>query len=293
MLRRFSRYLRPLRPLTLAGRRLLAHDGIEISGFIAYTGLVSLFPFVIFLFALAGFVGTTETAETVMNAAFAQLPGEVARTLAPIINDIFKQPQPGLMTLGIIGTLWVTSSGVEALRVGCSRSWEIRDTRPFWRRRVTSIAFVAIGAIGALAANVIIIAAPLVLSHIQKLVVIPEIFIVIATVLRIALAALLLAATLALLYRYLPARTIAWQRVFPGAWLAAFLWIILASLFSFYLSNSGNYSVTYGSLGGIVITLLFLHASAIIFLFGAEYGAVVAHRRNAASQTLASQRRAD
>ncbi len=293
MFRWLKKRLRPFRPLTLALRRLIAHDGIEIAGFIAYTGLVSLFPFAIFLFALAGFIGDSGTAQAVMNAAFEQLPREVARTLAPIISDIFKQPQPGLMTLGIVGTLWVTSSGVEALRIGCSRSWEIKETRPFWKRRFTSIIFVTIGAISALAANLIIIAAPLVLAHIQKLVVIPEAFIIIATVLRIGLAACLLACTLALLYRYLPRRPIAWRRVFPGAWLASFLWITLASLFSLYLSSSGDYSVTYGSLGGIVITLLFLHFSAIIFLFGVEYSAVIAQRRSAATERLATPRRAD
>lgn len=285
--------LRPLRPLTLAGRRLIAHDGIEIAGFIAYTGLVSLFPFAIFLFALAGFFGDASTAQAVINAAFEQLPREVASTLVPIISDIFKQPQPGLMTLGIVGTLWVTSSGVEALRVGCSRSWEIKETRPFWRRRLTSIAFVLLGALSALAANFIIVAAPLLLAHVQRLIAIPSVFIVIATLLRIAFAAGLIASTLALLYRYLPRRTISWRRVWPGAWLASLLWIILASLFSLYLSNSGDYSVTYGSLGGIVITLLFLHFSAIIFLFGVEYSAVLAYRRSAATERLATPRRAD
>ena len=285
--------LRPFRPLLLAGKRLIRHDGIEIAGFIAYTGLVSLFPFVIFLFALAGFMGDTSTAEAVMNAAFEQLPREVARTLMPIITDIFKQPQPGLLTLGIIGTLWVTSSGIEALRMGCSRSWEIKETRPLWHRRATSILYVGIGAIGVLAASLIVVVAPLVMEHIQRLVQVPALFVIVATLLRLGLASCLLACTLALLYRYLPARTIAWRRVFPGAWLAALLWIMLASLFSFYLSSSGDYSVTYGSLGGIVITLLFLHFSAIIFLLGVEYSAVAAYRRSAATERLATPRRAD
>lgn len=294
MLRWLKKRLRPFRPLTLAFRRLVAHDGIEIAGFIAYTGLVSLFPFAIFLFALAGFVGDAHTAEAVMNAAFEQLPREVAGTIAPIITDIFKQPQPGLMTLGIVGTLWVTSSGIEALRIGCSRSWEIKETRPFWKRRLTSVFFVTIGAISALAANLIVVVGPLVLGHIQQLVTVPELFVVIATLLRIGVAACLLAGTLALLYRYLPKRPIAWRRVFPGAWLASFLWITLASLFSFYLSNSGDYSVTYGSLGGIVITLLFLHFSAIIFLFGVEYAAVLAYRRErSTTEKVAHPRRAD
>lgn len=286
-------HLRPFRPVTLAFRRLVAHDGIEIAGFIAYTGLVSLFPFVIFLFAVAGFAGDTETAQTVINAAFEQLPREVAQTLSPIINDIFKNEQPGLMTLGILGTLWVTSSGIEALRMGCSRSWEIKEKRPLWRRRLTSIAFVAVGAVGVLAASLIVVIGPLVLKHIQSLVPVPEIFVVLATILRLGLGLCLIAGTLALLYRYLPMRTIAWRRVFPGAWVAAALWIGLASLFSLYLSSSGDYSVTYGSLGGIVITLLFLHFSAIIFLFGVEYSAVMSYRRAATTEKVALPRRAD
>lgn len=293
MNRRIRTRLRPVRPVTLALRRLMAHDGIEIAGFIAYTGLVSLFPFVIFLFAVAGFVGNPETAQTVINAAFEQLPREVAQTLSPIINDIFKNQKPGLLTLGIVGTLWVTSSGVEALRVGCSRSWELREKRPFWRRRLTSIVFVAVGAVGVLAASLIVVVAPLVLNHVRTLVTIPEVFIVVATVLRLGLGLCLIAGTLALLYRYLPMRTIPWRRVLPGAWVAAALWIALASLFSLYLSNSGDYSLTYGSLGGIVITLLFLHFSAIIFLFGVEYSAVMAYRRGATTEKVALPRRAD
>jgi len=79
----------------------------------------------------------------------------------------------------------------------------------------------------------------------------------------------------------------------PGAWLATFLWITLASLFSLYLSKAGNYSVTYGSLGGIVITLLFLQFSALIFLFGAEFSAVIAQRRRSPTEKVASPRRAD
>jgi len=282
-------WLRPARPFWLSIRRLIAHDGIEIAGFIAYTGLVSLFPFVIFLFALAGFTGDTSTAEAVMDAAFRQLPGEVARTLSPIVQDIFRQPQPGLVTLGIVGTLWVTSSGIEALRMGVVRSWEQKETRPFWHRRLTSIFYVGLGALSALAASLIVVIAPLGLDYVRTLVPVPTIFVVLSTLLRLLLATGLIASTLALLYRYLPPHTVAWKRVWPGAWLAALLWIGLATLFSQYLRHSTDYSVTYGSLGGVVITLLFMHFSAIIFMLGVEFSAVRAQRRHriAARETVA------
>lgn len=283
-----KRILKPFRPFWLATTRMLAHDGVEIAGFIAYTGLVALFPFIIFLFSLAGFLGTEETAEQVLNAAFAQLPREVASTLAPVVEEIFTRRTPGLLTVGIIGTLWVTSSAVDTLRMGVLRGFELKETRPIWKRRLFSFAVVAVGAVGTLAAGAFVVVAPLVLNYLKTITPISELFIVVSTLLRLGLALCLIAAVMALSYRYLPPRPIAWAKVWPGAWLAAFLWVALASLFSFYLSQSVDYSRTYGSLGGVMITLLFLHVSAMLFLLGVEYSAVTAARRNAASKKVAS-----
>ncbi len=287
------RFLRPVRPLWLAVQRLLAHDGVEIAGFIAYTGLVSLFPFIIFLFSLAGFLGTVETAQTITHTAFEFLPDEVAGTLQPIIEEIFLHRQPGLITFGIFGTLWVTSAGVEALRLGVMRGFEIRETRPFWKKRLIGLLFVGFGALGALAASALVVIAPLLMHSLQAITPLPALFVPIATLLRLSLAMLLLSGLFALSYRYLPPRPLAWQKVWPGAVLAAALWIALASLFSFYLSQSGSYTRTYGSLGGVMLTLLFLHVSAMLFLLGVEFSAVIAARRSAATQKLASPARGD
>lgn len=280
--------MRPLRPLKLAVQRLLAHDGVEIAGFMAYTGLVSLFPFVIFLFALAGFLGTQETAQQVLNASFDLLPTEVARTLSPVVREIFSDRTPGLLTFGIIGTIWVTSSGVDALRVGVLRGFELEENRPFWKRRLLGFAIVAMGAVGALAASAIVVVAPLVLNYLKTITPISELFLLLSTLLRLGLATGLLAGVMALSYRYLPPQPVAWHKVWPGAWFASILWVALASLFSFYLSQSGDYSRTYGSLGGVMITLLFLHVSAMLFLLGVEFSAVTAARRAAASKKVAS-----
>ena len=83
-----------LRPVVRGWRRLGEDDGIEVAGFIAYTGLVSLFPFVIFLFALAGFVDATARAEKAVSQFFALMPREVASTLRPIVDEVLQQPQP-------------------------------------------------------------------------------------------------------------------------------------------------------------------------------------------------------
>lgn len=268
--------LHPFLPLWRAVQHLTSHDGIELAGFIAYTVLVSLFPFIIFLLSLAGFFGNAELAHNVINAAFEALPAEVAETLVPIVEEIFAKKQPGLLTVGIVGTIWATSAGVEALRLGILRGWNITETRPVWRRRLTSLGFVALAAFGALAVGAIVIFAPMVMHWLEHLFFLEDtLFTLLATLLRLALAAALLTGLAGFLYSALPALTIPWRYVWRGALFFSVSWIALASLFSFYLSQSGDYSVTYGSLGGIVITLLFMHFSTILFLLGVELNAAL------------------
>lgn len=253
----------------------MGDDGIEVAGFIAYTGLVSLFPFVIFLFALAGFVGETDRAQMAVEQMFAQLPGEVARTIRPIVDEVLRSEQPGLMTLGIVGTLWVTSSGIEALRMGLNRAYDCEESRPMWRRRMTSFVFVVMGAVAAMLLAVMMVGAPLAEAWLKRNVEFPDALLVLSVLVRVSITASVLGFIFAFFYRVLPNHRIRWRDAWPGAWIAAFSWIALASLFSVYLTNAGNYAVTYGSLGGVVITLLFMHFSAIIVLFGAEYNAAL------------------
>jgi membrane protein len=100
--------------------------------------------------------------------------------------------------------------------------------------------------------------------------------------LRYLVAIGLLYLVVALLYRWLPSRHLPRREILPGAAVTVVLWLVLAGLFSFYLQNLGRFSVTYGSLGGIVITLMFFYISALIFIFGAEINS--ARRRTEAAR---------
>lgn len=270
------RFLRPALPLWHAFQRLSAHDGIELAGFIAYTALISFFPFVIFLLALAGFFGGTEIAQNTLRTAFDTMPPEVAQTLLPIVNEIFRKEQPGLLTVGILGTIWATSAGVEALRLGILRGWGMEETRPFWRKRATSLGFVALAAVGALAAGLFVVAGPWVMGQLEHFFFFEDtLLLVIVTVLRLAIAFAVITAITGFLYSELPPITVPMRLVWRGAVFFGIGWIALASLFSLYLSHSGDYTVTYGSLGGVVITLLFMHVSTILFLLGVELNHVL------------------
>ena len=257
-----------------AGYRLVMEDeGLELSGYIAFTTFIALFPFLIFLAALAGFLGDEEAAAGFIRAMFEFMPDDVAETLAPAIREVIETRRGGLLTVGIVSTLWVSSSGVEALRTGLNRAYGVREERPIWWLRLQSLVFVVVGALIILFLSLVVILGPIVwrvlgpgIEHVFE-------YWLFWTAIRYVAAAVLLWGALMLLHRWLPNTKQAYRRVLPGACVTVVLWLLAASLFSWYLGNVADYTLIYGSLGGVTITLVFFYLTAMIFIFGAELNA--------------------
>jgi hypothetical protein len=112
-----------------AWRLVMVDEGLELSGYIAFTAFLSLFPFLIFLAALAGFLGDRETADAFIDAMFEFMPADVAKTLAPAVREVVGARQGGLLTFGILATLWFASNGFEALRTGLNRAYGVAEQR--------------------------------------------------------------------------------------------------------------------------------------------------------------------
>ena len=129
-----------------AFKRMLDEDGMMAAGHIAFTAFLSLFPFLIFLAALAGFLSTENDIADIIDLMFKFMPPEVAEAMAPTVTEVISMKPTGLLTFGAIGTLWAASSGVESLRIALNRAYIVRRKRPIWRRRLQSLFFVALAA---------------------------------------------------------------------------------------------------------------------------------------------------
>jgi membrane protein len=252
----------------------MVDEGLELSGYIAFTAFLSLFPFLIFLATLAGFLGDRDTASEFIAAMFRFMPDDVAQTLAPAVREVVGVREQGLLTFSILATLWFASSGVEALRSGLNRAYSVTEKRAIWWLRLQSIAVVIFSAVVIFFLSLAVIFGPLVWrvfgSDIDEVLDTRVVFVTA----RYAVAVVLLLGALVLLHRWLPNTRQAFVRVLPGVCLTAVLWLIGASLFSWYVGNLANYALFYGSLGGVAITLVFFYITAIIFIFGAEFNAV-------------------
>jgi membrane protein len=267
-------------PYRATSRLVMKDEGLELSGYIAFTAFLSIFPFLIFLAALAGFLGDEGVADRFIEAMFRFLPADVAETLAPAVSDVIGSRQGGLLTFGILATLWFASNGIEALRLGLNRAYSVAEQRPIWWLRLQSLAFVVASGLVIFFLSAAVLIGPLVWKALG-----PTIDRSLDTGLvfftaRYLVAVVVLWTALMLFHQWLPNARQPFRRILPGVCVTVVLWLLGAALFSWYIGHLANYSVLYGSLGGVAITLVFFYVTAVIFILGAEVNAAWPREEN-------------
>jgi membrane protein len=261
--------------LRFAGRHFYQDDGFTQAGNLAYIGLFSLFPFLIVVVSAASLIGETGWGARFAGQLLAQLPSNVAGTLAGPMRQATTDYGKAL-TVGILGTVWTAASGLEAARSALNRAYGVRAPKALWRRRLQSLGLILLAAFATMMWMAFLVVGPVVWSSVAPYL-LPDPDLKHAwSALRYVVSAGVSFATVATFYYILPNRWIALRWVLPGAFLAVVLWLIAATLFSGYLSIFGAFTSMYGSLSGVVVVLLFFYVSGVIFIFGAEFNAAIA-----------------
>jgi membrane protein len=268
----------PPRTVGLIGRavaKFLVDEGSVYSGHVAFSTLLALFPFLIFVTAWAAFVGAAQKADHYVALLATVLPEEVARSISPTVKQILSTRRGSVLTVSLIGTVWVASSGIEALRMALNRAYGVQRKRHFVLRRLQGFGLMIVAAAVVLLATTAIVLGPLIWKTVIQALDVPRTWKFLYAGARHALTLTAVFSSIAFLYRWLPNVPQRWRHVLPGAALASAAWIGLASLFSVYLNNIGQYNVVYGGLGGIVISLVFFFFSGAIFILGAEVNGIL------------------
>lgn len=246
-----------------------------LAGHLAFMSLLALFPFLIFLLALAGFVGQTDAAARFVELTLANLPPEVAETLRGPVEEIIGARRGGLLTFGIVASLWSAGSGLEALRTAVNRAYGVSQFRPMWARRLESFLLVVLAAFAIILAMLLLVLGPQLWEAARALLHLPEGIRRLWLPVQYGAGLATMLGAVCAVYFLLPNVNLRLRWILPGAALAVAFWLLAASVFSLYLANFGSYAVTYGSLGGVVGALFFFYISAAILLFGAELNAAI------------------
>lgn len=262
-------------------------EGFVLAGYIAFTVFFAVFPFLIFLLALAGWLGQGDAAGEFITISLDVLPGEVASVLQPAIIEIRSAPHGTLITFSIVLAIWFASSGLESLRHALNMAHEVSDPPSFWANRLASMAMTVASAVLILAAMTVLVGLPLADSIMAWLAEHEHIEQRMSMIMRYSIGLSLLFFLTLSLYLLLPNRRLRVIDVLPGTLISASIWLAATKVYSVYLSSIGRYSIIYGSLGGVILTLFFFYVSACIFILGAQLNAAIMRER-----ALQAERRA-
>jgi membrane protein len=258
-----------------AVRRLFADEAIPLAGNIAFRTVFSLFPFLIFLTALAGFFGNEDLAEKVVTFLLSVAPEQLVRPLASEIRSILTVPRTGLLSLAALLTIWSAMAGVDSVRVGLNRAYDLKENRNLFWLHGQSILFVIGSAAGLLAIALLLVVAPLALATLERYAPDFEHNFTTLNQLRYPIAIALLTGGLQLSHRILPAKKQKGLAILPGVLLTVVVWVALASLFSYYLVNFNTFASTYSSLSGLFAAMFFLYLAALVLILGGEVNRVL------------------
>jgi membrane protein len=260
--------------------RFAADDGWAIASHIALSTLMSMFPFLILVTALAGFFGTRELADEVGRILLEAWPVQVAAPIASEIHTVLTVARGDVLTFGALLAVYFSSSGIESLRIGLNRAYGVIETRNWWLTRLESIGYVLVGAVALLALAFLVVLGPLIFFTAVRYVRWLEPLWPIVTFVRFAVASLLLIVALVLVHLWLPAGRRSLSEIAPGVIATLLLWLLAGGLFGRYLSEFAETYVTYyAGMASVMVALVFLYLTASIFLYGGELNAAIARNR--------------
>jgi membrane protein len=261
--------------------RFNKNEGWAIASHIALSALMALFPFLIFVTALAASLfGSLELADETARILLEAWPEVIAEPLEREIRNVMRGLRGDVLTFAVAIAIFFASSGIESLRIGLNRAYGVRETRPWWLLRIESIAYVIVGAAAMLALSFLVVLYPLMWTTAIQYASWFERFENLLEFVRLAAAAIVLIVALFVAYWWLPAGSRRFHEIWPGILVTLMLWLGAGIVFGRYLANFAYAYVTYyAGLASVMASLVFLYLVAMIFIFGAELNAAITRAR--------------
>lgn len=250
-------------------------DGWAMASHVALSGLLALFPFLIFGTALAGFLGAGGFAETAIHLLFDTWPADIATPIATEIQRVLTIPRGGLLTVSVLAAAYFASNGVEALRISLNRAYRVTEHRAWYVTRLASLGYVIVAVVVFAVISIVLLAVPVASRFAQTR--FPELIEDLSAIANWGLVgtAILLLIGLILSHKWLPAGERRIIDVLPGVLFTLVVWTAFGLGFAAYLSTFANYAATYAGLASIMIVLVFLYMVGVIFMLGAEFNAAL------------------
>ncbi|MDQ3043105.1 MAG: YihY/virulence factor BrkB family protein [Acidobacteriota bacterium] len=253
-------------------------DLLSSAAQVAYFFLFALFPLLLFLVSIFGIV--LDSAGDLKGEMFQYLRQAMPRSAYELVQSTIEQVTEsstgGKLTFGILVALYSASAGIDSLRIALNGVYNLTEKRPWWKTKLLSLAMtLGLGVLVTVALGIVLLGSrftTLLLSSLNLPIQSP----LIISVLQTIIAIVVLVSMFAILYNYLPQhKKPSWVWITPGAIAGIILWLVLSFSFRLYLSYFNTYDKTYGSLGAVIILMLWLYLTALVILIGGSINAVL------------------
>ncbi|MGG2432949.1 YihY family inner membrane protein [Bacillus velezensis] len=256
--------------------RFSLHEGQSKSAELAYFFLLSLFPLMIFMLTLTAYLPIS--AEDVLGAVDQYAPDSAMSMVKSITEQTLNKRSGGLLSFGIIAVIWSASNGMNAIVRAFNHAYEVEENRSFIIIRLTSIFLTIAMVVTILIALLLPVFGREIGMLAADFIGASGLFLQVWSVVRWGISPLILLIVFTALYIFAPNKKLSLRFVLPGAVFAAAGWIIVSMLFSFYVGTFANYSATYGSIGGIIVLMIWFYLTGTLLILGGEINALL-HKR--------------
>src|SRR3954467_15601442 len=240
---------------------------------LSYYFLLALFPALLFLTSLLGYFAgeDSQLRSSLFSYLSAVLPGEASKLISDTVNDVTNSSGGGKLSFASLATLWAASNGMGAISESLNAAYDLKETRSWWKVRLIAVGLTLALSFLIISSLVLVLYGHDLADAVAVKFGLGAAFALAWKVLQwpIVLAFVLLA--FALIYYFAPdARDQDWKWITPGAFVGVALWLLISFAFKAYLSFFNSYSATYGSLGAVIILMLWFYFTGVSILVGGE-----------------------
>jgi len=258
-------------------REVVADNCLGLAAQLAYYFFLALFPALLFLVALISFIPVHGLMDSITGVLRRVAPGEVLSIVQEQLLKIANGRSAGLLTLGMLGTIWSTSSGMTAIVDTLNQAYDIQESRPWWKVRLMAIGLTIALAVFIVASFALVLVGPTLAEQVAARAHMGPAFTWTWWILQWPVVFALVALAIALIYYCAPDAVQEFVWITPGSILATALWLLISLGFKFYIANFTSYTATYGLIGGAIVLMLWFYVSAFAVLIGAELNAEIEH----------------
>jgi membrane protein len=262
---------------------------------LSYYFIFSLFPGFLFVMALLALVPVPHLIGRLMMYIRDVLPADAASVVTKTLREMLHGGNHGLLSIGAILALWSASGAMGSIMAALNVAYQVKDSRPWWKQRVMALLLTLVFSMFLVLGLILMMFGPMLGQFIARPFGLGDLAVSVWNVVSVPIALVLVLTGIALVYYLAPDVEQRWQWVTPGAVFAVTAWVVMSLGLRLYATQFANYNATYGSIGGVILLLLWLYATGVVLLVGAEINSEIeqaAARRGEPTAKAAGQKAA-